>query len=142
MSIILLNDLVFTYTEEGHIINKDICLFFLLLNVVNIFCCSVYLYIYNKIPYYQNNSNSLTLILMRANLISGISYSFFYSELYFRTPEMLTVLMKIATMLNPLVTFTFYFWSSCLTHNIYVTFYNYAKNLDKRVKFYKYQLIV
>ena len=142
MSIILLNDLVFTYTEEGHIINKDICLFFLLLNVVNIFCCSIYLYIYNKIPYYQNNSNSLTLILMRANLISGISYSFFYSELYFRTPEMLTVLMKIATMLNPLVTFTFYFWSSCLTHNIYVTFYNYAKNLDKRVKFYKYQLIV
>ena len=46
MSIILLNDLVFTYTEEGHIINKDICFFFLFLNVVNIVCCTVYLYIY------------------------------------------------------------------------------------------------
>lgn len=29
MSIILLNDLVFQYTEEGHLINKEICLFFL-----------------------------------------------------------------------------------------------------------------
>ena len=55
---------------------------------------------------------------------------------------MLTIQMKIATMLNTLVTFTFYFWCACLTHNIYVTFYNYAKSLDKRIKFYKYQLIV
>ena len=142
MSIILLNDLIFTYTEEGHIINKEICLFFLILNLVNIVFCSLYLYIYYKIPHYQNNSNSLTLILIRANLISGISYFSFYSDLYFRNPQMLTILMKMATMINPLVTFTFYFWCACLTHNIYVTFYNYAKNLDKRVKFYKYQLIV
>ena len=55
---------------------------------------------------------------------------------------MLTAIMKLATMVNPLVIFAFYFWCACLTHNIYVTFYNYAKNLDKRVKFYKYQLIV
>ena len=55
---------------------------------------------------------------------------------------MLTVIMKICTMINPLVIFTYYFWCACLTHNIYVTFYNYTKNLDKRVKFYKYQLIV
>ena len=142
MSIILLNDIVFTYTEEGHIINKEICLFFLVLNIVNIICCSLYLYIYHKIPHYQNNSNSLTLILTRVNLVSGFSYFFFYSDLYFRQPKTLTVLMKISTMINPLVIFTFYFWSACLTHNIYVTFYNYSKNLDKRVKFYKYQLIV
>ena len=142
MSIILLNDIVFTYTEEGHIINKEICLFFLALNLINIICCSLYLYIYHKIPHYQNNSNSLTLILIRVNLISGFSYFFFYSDLYFRNPRTLTVLMKISTMINPLVIFTFYFWSACLTHNIYVTFYNYSKNLDKRIKFYKYQLIV
>ena len=143
MSIILLNDIIFSYTEEGeHIINKEICLFFLILNLVNIICCSLYLYVYYKIPHYQNNSNSLTLILINSNLISGISYFLFYSDLYFRSPIMLTVIMKIATMINPLVIFTFYFWSACLTHNIYVTFYNYAKNLDKRIKFYKYQLIV
>lgn len=142
MSIVLLNDLVFQYTEEGHIINKEICLFFLSLNLITIFCCSFYLYIYYKIPHYQNNSNSLTLILMRANLISGIAYFSFFSEFYLRKPLMLTAITKIVTMVNPLVVFTFYFWSACLTHNIYVTFYGYAKSLDKRVKFYKYQLIV
>ena len=142
MSIILLNDLVFTYTEEGHVINKENCLFFLSINLLTVICCSLYLYIYYKIPHYQNNSNSLTLILTVANLISGISYFLFYSDLYFRNPQVLTVLMKISTMINPLMTFTFYFWCACLTHNIYVTFYNYAKNLDKRIKFYKYQLIV
>ena len=142
MSIILLNDLVFQYTEEGHLINKEICLFFLISNSLSICSCSLYLHIYNKIPHYQNNSNSLTLILVRANLISGISYFLFYSDFYFRNPLMLTVIMKIVTMVNPLVVFTYYFWCACLTHNIYVTFYNYAKNLDKRVKFYRYQLII
>ena len=142
MSIILLNDLVFTYTEEGHIINKEICLYFFVLNFVNFLCCSLYLYIYYKIPFYQNNSNSLTRILTQANLISGFSNSLFYSDLYFRKPITLTIPMKIATMLNPLVIFTFYFWCACLTHNIYVTFYNYAKSLDKRIKLYKYQLLV
>ena len=142
MSIILLNDLVFQDTEEGHIINKDTCLFFLILNFISIFCCSLYLYIYYKIPHYQNNSNTLTLILTRVALISSCSYFLFYSDLYFHNPIMLTVIMKICTMINPLVIFTYYFWCACLTHNIYVTFYNYAKNLDKRVKFYKYQLIV
>ena len=110
MSIILLNDLVFTYTEEGHIINKEICLYFFVLNFVNFLCCSLYLYIYYKIPFYQNNSNSLTRILTQANLISGFSNSLFYSDLYFRKPITLTIPMKIATMLNPLVIFTFYFW--------------------------------
>ena len=133
MSIILLNDLVFTYTEEGHLINKEICLFFLLSNLLSICSCSLYLYIYNKIPHYQNNSNSLTLILVRANLISGISFFLFYSDFYFRNPLMLTVIMKIVTMVNPLIVFTYYFCCACLTHNIYVTFYNYAKNLDKMV---------
>ena len=142
MSLILLNDLVFQYTEEGHLINKEICLFFLISNSLSIFSCSLYLYIYKKIPHYQNNSNSLTLILVRANLISGISYFLFYSEFYLRNPSILTVIMKIVTLVNPLVIFTYYFWSACLTHNIYVTFYNYAKNLDKRVKFYRYQLII
>jgi len=142
MSIILLNDLIFQDTEEGHIINKDTCLFFLILNLISIFCCSLYLYIYYKIPHYQNNSNTLTLILTRVALISSCSYFSFYSDLYFHKPIMLTVIMKICTMINPLVIFTYYFWCACLTHNIYVTFYNYAKNLDKRVKFYKYQLIV
>ena len=142
MSIILLTDLVFQETEEGHIINKDNCLFFLILNFISIFCCSLYIYIYYKIPHYQNNSNTLTLILTKVALISSCSYFLFYSDLYFHNPIMLTIIMKICTMINPLVIFTYYFWCACLTHNIYVTFYNYAKNLDKRVKFYKYQLIV
>ena len=142
MSIIVLNDLVFKTTEEGKEINNEICLFYLILNFTSFICCSTYLYIYHKIPYYQNNSNSLTLILTRVNLVSNLSYVLFFSDLFIFNPSTLTTMMKILTMINPLIIFTFYFWCTCITHNIYVTFYNYTKNLEKRIKFYKYQLIV
>ena len=142
MSIIVLNDLVFEKSEEGKVINKEISLFYLLLNFASLVGSSTYLYIYHKIPYYQNNSNSLTLILTRVNLLSNISYVLFFSELFFTDPVYLTTMMKILTMINPLIIFTFYFWCTCITHNIYVTFYNYTNNLEKRIKFYKYQLIV
>ena len=142
MSIIVLNDLVLKETEEGNKINNEICLFYLLLNLTSFICCSSYLFIYHKIPYYQNNSNSLTLILTRVNLISNFSYVLFFSDLFFFNPTSLTTMMKILTMVNPLIIFTFYFWCGCITHNIYVTFYNYTNSLEKRIKLYKYQLIV
>ena len=142
MSIIVLNDLVFEPCEEGKQINKEICLFYLFLNLTSFICCSSYLYIYHKIPYYQNNSNSLTLILTRVNLVSNFSYVLFFVDLFIYNPSTLTTMMKILTMINPLIIFTFYFWCTCITHNIYVTFYNYTNNLEKRIKFYKYQLIV
>ena len=142
MSIIVLNDLVLKPGEEGNEINKEICLFYLILNFISFVCCSIYLFIYHKIPYYQNNSNSLTLILTRVNLISNFSYVLFFSDLFFFNPTSLTTMMKILTMVNPLIIFTFYFWCACITHNIYVTFYNSTNILEKRIKFYKYQLIV
>ena len=100
MSIVLLNDLVFQSTEEGNVINKEICLFFLLLNSLTVICCLLYLYIYYKIPHYQNNSNSLTLLLTKANLISGIALCLFFSDFYFRDPELLTVITKIVIIVN------------------------------------------
>ena len=142
MSIVVLNDLVLETTEEGKKINRQICLFFLILNFISLMCCSTYLYIYHKIPYYQNNSNSLTLILTRLNLISNICYVLFFSDLFFYNPTTLTPMIKILTMVNPLIIFTFYFWCGCITHNIYVTFYNFTRNFEKRIKYYKYQLIV
>ena len=142
MSIIVLNDLVLESTEDGQKINKQICLFYLILNFVSLMCCSTYLYIYHKIPYYQNYSNSLTLILTRVNLVSNISYFLFFADLFFYEPTTLTTMIKILTMINPLIIFTFYFWCACITHNIYSTFYNYTKKLEKRIKYYKYQLIV
>ena len=142
MSIIVLNDLVLESTDEGHKINRQICLFYLILNFVSLACCSTYLYIYHKIPYYQNHSNSLTLILTRINLVSNISYCLFFADLFFYNPTTLTTMIKILTMINPLIIFSFYFWCVCITHNIYVTFYNYTNSLEKRIKFYKYQLIV
>ena len=142
MSIIVLNDLVLKETEEGNKINNEICLFYLLLNLTSFICCSSYLFIYHKIPYYQNNSNSLTLILTRVNLVSSFSYVLFFSDLLYYNPVGLTPMIKLLTMINPLIIFTFYFWCGCITHNIYVTFYNYTNSLEKRIKFYKYQLIV
>ena len=142
MSILLIDNIIFSKTGETRIINLDSCFFFLSINLLSIICCSFYLYFYYKIPYYQNNSNSLTLIYNVSNLISSLCFFCFFAELYFFDPPYLTVIMKISTMINPLLIFLFYFWIACLTHNIYVTFYNYTKNLDKRVKLYKYQLCI
>ena len=108
MSIIVLNDLVFEKSEEGKVINKEISLFYLLLNFASLVGSSTYLYIYHKIPYYQNNSNSLTLILTRVNLVSNLSYVLFFSDLFIFNPSTLTTMMKILTMINPLIIFTFY----------------------------------
>ena len=142
MSILLIDNIIFHETDETRIINFESCLFFLTINLLSIICCSFYLYFYYKIPYYQNNSNSLTLIYNVSNLISSFLFFCFFGELYFLQPSYLTTIMKISTMINPLLIFLFYFWIACLTHNIYVTFYNYTKNLDKRVKLYKYQLCI
>ena len=45
-------------------------------------------------------------------------------------------------MFNPLIILCIYYWSACLTHNLYVTYYNYTHNIDKRIKFYKYLLFI
>ena len=142
MSIIVLNDLVLKKTEEGNQINKEICLFYLILNFSSFICCATYLYIYHIIPYYQNHNNTFSLILTRVNFISTFSYALFFADLYIYTPSTITTMIKILTMINPLIIFTFYFWVACITHNIYLTFYYCADKLQKRIKIYKYQLIV
>ena len=109
MSIVVLNDLVLELTDEGQKINRQICLFYLILNFVSVICCSIYLFIYHKIPYYQNHSNSLTLILTRINLVSNISYCLFFADLFFYNPTTLTTMIKILTMINPLIIFKFLF---------------------------------
>ena len=45
-------------------------------------------------------------------------------------------------MFNPLIIFCIYYWAVCLTHNLYVTYYNYIHNINKRIKFYKYLLFL
>ena len=45
-------------------------------------------------------------------------------------------------MFNPLIIFCIYYWVVCLTHNLYVTYYNYIHNINKRIKFYKYLLFL
>ena len=142
MSILLIDSIIFNDSGETRTVNHSSCLFFTVINLLSCIFCSFYLYFYYKIPYYQNNSNSLTLIYNIANLISSLTFFFFFAELCSFKPTYLTILMKISTLVNPLLIFLFYFWIACLTHNIYVTFYDYTKKLDKRVKLYKYQLII
>ena len=142
MSILFLDDLVFIDTEEGHLINNKICLFFLLLNLINTICCSFHIYIYHQEPLKRNIQNSLTLILVIINLFSGISFFLFFWNLYYKNPTNLTMTLKIVTMINPLIIFLFYFWCACLTHNIYASFYNPTIDPNKRIIEYKYKVII
>lgn len=142
MSILFLDDLVFIDTEEGHLINNKICLFFLLLNLINIICCSLHIYIYHQDPLKRNLQNSLTFILVIINLFSGISFFLFFWNLYYKNPSNLTMTLKIITIINPLIIFLFYFWCACLTHNIYASFYISTIDPNKRIVEYKYKLII
>ena len=142
MSILFLDDLIFIDTEEGHLINNKICLFFLLLNLINIICCSLHIYIYHQEPLKRNLQSSLTFILVIINLFSGISFFLFFWNLYYKNPTYQTMTLKIVTMINPLIIFLFYFWCACLTHNIYASFYISTIDPNKKIIEYKYKLII
>ena len=142
MSIILIDDVLFNDNEEQRVIRYNNCIFFLVLNGISIFCGLFYLYFYFIIPYYQNSSNSLDLFLNIFLLISNSFYFLIFFELYLYEPLILSITIKIITMLNPLIILCIYYWSACIAHNLYVTYYNYSHNIDKRIKFYKYLLFI
>lgn len=142
MSIVLIDDVLFNDKGEQRAIRYNNCIFFLVLNGISIFSGLFYLYFYFKIPYYQNSSNSLSLFLNIFHLISNSFYFLIFFEFYLYEPTILSLTIKIITMFNPLVILCIYYWSACLTHNLYVTYYNYTHNMDKRIKFYKYLLFL
>ena len=142
MSIILIDDILFNDSLEERTIRYNNCIFFLILNGASIFFGLLYLYFYFMIPNYNNSSNSLALFFSIFHLISNSFYFLIFFELYLYEPGLLSVTIKIITMFNPLIILCIYFWSACLTHNLYVTYYNYTHNMDKRFKFYKYLLFI
>ena len=142
MSIILIDDVLFNDNGEQRIIRYNNCIVFLVLNGLSIFSGLFYLYFYFIIPYYQNTSNSLSLFLNIFHLISNSFYFLIFFEFYLYEPLILSLTIKIIAMFNPLIILCIYYWSACLTHNLYVTYYNYTHNMDKRIKFYKYLLFI
>ena len=142
MSIVLIDDIIFNDNDEVRTIRYNNCIFFLVLNGISIFSGLFYLYFYFIIPYYQNSSNSLSFYLNISHLISNTCYFLIFFEFYLYEPIILSVTIKIITMFNPLIILCIYYWSACLTHNLYVTYYNYTHNMDKRIKFYKYLLFI
>ena len=142
MSIVLIDDILFNDNGEVRTIRYNNCIFFLVLNGISILSGLFYLYFYFIIPYYQNSSNSLSLYLNISHLISNTCYFLIFFEFYLYEPIILSVTIKIITMFNPLIILCIYYWSACLTHNLYVTYYNYTHNMDKRIKFYKYLLFI
>ena len=142
MSIIFIDDIIFNDNGEERRIRFGNSIIFLILNGLSILSGLFYLYFYFIIPYYQNSSNSLSLYLSLFHLISNIFYFLLFFEFYIYRPSELSITVKIITMFNPLIIFCIYYWSACLTHNLYVTYYNYIHNISKRIKFYKYLLFI
>ena len=142
MSIFLIDDIIFKNISEERIYNYSSIFFFIILNMISLLCTCFFTFFYYKMPNYQNNPNSLTLYLIVIHGILNLLYLFIFLQIYFCSPKIVTIFMKISTILNPVIIFFSYFWISCLTHNIYVTYYNYKKNIDKRIKFYKLQSII
>ena len=142
MSIILIDDVLFNDNNDQRKIRYNNCIIFLVLNGISIFSGIFYLYFYFIIPYYQNSSNSLSLFLNIFHLISNSFYFIIFFELYIYEPTILSLTIKIIAMFNPLIILSIYYWTACITHNLYATYYNYTHNMDKRIKFYKYLLFI
>ena len=142
MSIIFIDDILFNDNGEERTIRYGNCILFLVLNGISILSGLIYLYFYFIIPYYQNSSNSLSLYLSIFHLITNIFYFLIFFDFYIYKLEKLSFTIKIITMFNPLIIFCIYYWAVCLTHNLYVTYYNYIHNINKRIKFYKYLLFL
>ena len=142
MSIIFIDDILFNDNGEERTIRYGNCILFLVLNGISILSGLIYLYFYFIIPYYQNSSNSLSLYLSIFHLITNIFYFLVFFDFYIYKLEKLSFTIKIITMFNPLIIFCIYYWAVCLTHNLYVTYYNYIHNINKRIKFYKYLLFL
>jgi len=137
-----MDDILFNDNGEERTIRYGNCILFLVLNGISILSGLIYLYFYFIIPYYQNSSNSLSLYLSLFHLITNIFYFLIFFDFYFCKLEKLSFTIKIITMFNPLIIFCIYYWVVCLTHNLYVTYYNYIHNINKRIKFYKYLLFL
>ena len=139
MSIIFIDNIIFNDKSSERKFHLHSCFFFGILNAISLFCTSFFIFFYYKMPKYQNNPNSLSLYLIVIQGILCFLYFIIFIQIFFILPQNLTLFMKISGMFNPVIIFLSYFWISCLTHNIYVTYYNYKTNIDKRIKFYKYQ---
>ena len=144
MSIILIDDIIFNDKLIERTIRYNNCVFFLILNGTSIFFGLFYLYVYFMIPKYNNSSNSLSLFFSLFHLISNCSYFLIFFEIYLYEPIELSLSIKIITMINPLIILCIYYWTACLTHNLYVPYYNYNYNrdMDIRIKYYKYILFI
>ena len=142
MSIIFIDDILFNDNDEDRKIRYVNCILFLILNSLSILSGLFYLYFYFIIPYYQNSSNSLSLYLSLFYLITNIFYFILFFDFCIYKPSKLSITVKIITMFNPLIIFCIYYWTACLTHNLYVTYYKYIHNINKRIKFYKYLLFI
>ena len=142
MSIILIDDIVFTDIEETRKINFELCLYFFILNGISVFACIIYIIFYIKMPHYHNKPNSLTLYLILAQSIINLLYFILFGQLSFFDMTTLPLSIIVISIINPVFHFFIYFWNCCLVHNIYVTYYNYKKSLEKRIKFYKYQGVI
>ena len=142
MSIIFIDDILFNDNAEERTIRYGNCILFLILNFISIISAVFYLYFYFIIPYYQNSSNSLSLYLSLFHLTMNIFYFIIFFEFCLYNSEDLSFIIKIITMFNPLIIFCIYYWYAILTHNLYVTYYNYIHNINKRIRFYKYLLFV
>lgn len=44
--------------------------------------------------------------------------------------------MYLMSLLSPISMFLTYYFNACIAHNLYVTFYTYKSNYEKRIKFY------
>ena len=120
MSIVPIDDVLFNDNSEERTIRYDNCIFFLILNGTSIFFGLFYLYIFFMIPKYYNSSNNIPLFFSLFHLASNCLYFLIFFELYLYEPITLSISIKIITMFNPLIILCIYYWSACLTHNLYI----------------------
>jgi hypothetical protein len=49
--------------------------------------------------------------------------------------------VKLTVSFSPAIVFASFYTSSCMAHNLYLTYYDYSKSYRKRILFYNYSII-
>ena len=142
MSIIYIDNIIFNDNGEEREIYYRNCLIFSIINGLSVITGLFYLYFYFIILYFKDEFRNISFFLCIFHILLNLFYFIIFLNFFLYTSIHLTFILKLITMFNPIIVFGIYYWSACLTHNLYTTYYNYIHKITKRMKFYRYLFFV
>jgi hypothetical protein len=145
MSIIWIDSTILTNTKNLEFSDTRLLIY---LNTISILSCMIFAYFYKintqlqKFPSKINlNTANLIFLKMLTEMTLSILLLIIFIGVYLKT-ALFTFLVEIVLAFIPTVVFLLYFFNACVSHNLYLTYYDYKKGYEKRFLAYKYLAVI